>query len=187
MSPKARVFIRPVLILAIAGSLQAQTKLAVVNMNSALIATKDGQKAASELNAKRAAKSKEFEQKQTEILALQDQLTKGVNTLSEAAKNALFASIAARKKTFQREAEDAQADLEADEQKLLQQLGEKILAVVQRYAHDHGYAMVVDAGANTSPVLYASAGIDITKEIVEQYDQSSAAPPPTPANQPPAK
>jgi outer membrane protein len=179
--------VRSVLILAIAGSLPAQTKLAVVNMNSALIATKDGQKAASELNAKRAAKSKEFEQKQTEILALQDQLTKGANTLSEAAKNALFASIAARKKTFQREAEDAQADLEADEQKLLQQLGEKILAVVQRYAHDHGYSMVVDAGANTSPVLYASAGIDITKEIVELYDQSSAAPPPAPANQPPAK
>jgi len=179
--------VRSVLILAIAGSLQAQTKLAVVNMNRALIATKDGQKAASELNAKRAAKSKEFEQKQTEIFALQDQLTKGANTLSEAAKNALFASIAARKKTFQREAEDAQADLEADEQKLLQQIGEKILAVVQRYAHDHGYSMVVDAGANTSPVLYASAGIDITKEIVELYDQSSAAPPPAPANQPPAK
>jgi outer membrane protein len=196
MSLKTWVFIRPVLVMAvlilavfmaIAGSLQAQTKLAVVNMNSTLIATRDGQKAASELNAKRAAKSKEFEQKQKEIFALQDQLTKGANTLSEAAKNALFASIAARKKTFQREAEDAQADLEADEQKLLQRLGEKILAVVQRYAHEHGYAMVVDAGANTSPVLYAAAGIDITKEIVEQYDQSSAAPPPTPANQSPAK
>ena len=72
--------VRSVLILAIAGSLPAQTKLAVVNMNSALIATKDGQKAASELNARRAAKSKEFEQKQTEIFALQDQLTKGANS-----------------------------------------------------------------------------------------------------------
>ena len=91
---------------------------------------------------------------------MQDQLSKGANTLSEAAKNALFASIAARKKSCRREAEDAQADLEADEQKILQQLGEKILAVVQRYAHENGYAMVLDVGANNSPVL------DITKEIV---------------------
>jgi outer membrane protein len=186
MRLKTRVFIGPALILAIAWSLQAQTKLGIVNMNSALIATRDGQKVASELNARRATKSKEFEQKQTEILALQDQLSKGANTLSAAAKNALFASIAARKKTYQREAEDAQADLEADEQKILQQLGEKILAVVQRYAHENGYTMVVDVGANTSPVLYASAGIDITKEIVELYDKSSAAPP-VPANKPTAK
>jgi len=177
MSLKTRVFIRPVLILAIACSLQAQAKLGVINMNSALIATRDGQKAASQLNARRAAKSKEFGQKQAEILALQDQLSKGASTLSEAAKNALFASIAAKKKSYQREAEDAQADLEADEQKTLQQLGEKILAVIQRYAHENGYTMVVDVGANASPVLYASAGIDITKEIVELYDKSSAAPP----------
>jgi hypothetical protein len=46
--------------------------------------------------------------------------------------------------------------------------------------------MVVDVGANTSPVLYASAAIDITKEIVELYDKGSAALP-VPANKPTAK
>ena len=96
-----------------------------------------------------------------------------------------FASIATKKKTFQREAEDAQADLQSDEQKILQQLGEKILAVVQRYAHDNGYTMVVDVGSNTSPVLYAAAGIDITKEIIDLYDKSS--PSPAPSEKPQAK
>ena len=96
------------------------------------------------------------------------------------AENALYASIAGRKKTVQREMEDAQADLQTDEQKILQRLGEKILAVVQRYAHDNGYTMVVDVGGNTSPVLYASASIDITKEIIELYDKSATAPPPPP-------
>lgn len=72
--------------------------------------------------------------------------------------------------------EDAQADFQTGEQQILQQLGEKILAVVQRYAHDNGYTMVVDVGANTSPVLYASASIDITKDIIELYDKSAATP-----------
>ena len=82
--------------------------------------------------------------------------------------------------------EDAQADFQADEQKILQRLGEKILAVVQRYAHDNGYTMVVDVGVNTSPVLYASASIDITKEIIELYDKSATTPPP-PSEKTPAK
>jgi outer membrane protein len=183
MNFKFKVLMWPMLPLALALGVQAQTKLAIVNMNGALIGTRDGHQAVSDLNAKQVAKSKEFEQKQTEILGLQEQLNKGANTLSEAGKNALFASIAARKKTVQREMEDAQAELQTDEQKILQQLGEKILAVVQRYAHDNGYTMVVDVGANTSPVLYASDRIDITKEIIELYDKSSAAPP-TPAKPP---
>ena len=186
MNLRTRVLMRSGLLLAMTLGMQAQTKLAIVNMNGALIGTRDGQKAVSELNAKRAIRGKEFEGKQNEILALQDQLNKGVNTLSEAAKNALYASIAAKKKTVQREMEDAQTDLEADEQQILQRLGQKILAVVQRYAHDNGYTMVVDVGANTSPVLYASANIDITKEIIELYDRNATASPPTPGK-PPAK
>jgi outer membrane protein len=189
MNFRTRMLLSGMFSLTLALPSQAQTKLAIVNMNNALIGTRDGRKAVSELRAKEAAKSKEFEQKQNEILALQDQFDKGANTLSEAARNALFAGIAAKKKTVQREMEDAQADLQADEQKILQQLGEKILAVVQRYARDHGYTMVVEVGANTSPVLYAADDIDITKDVIEVYDKSalydkSAAPPA--ANQPPA-
>jgi outer membrane protein len=185
MSLKTRLLLCPVL-LAFTVGLQAQTRLAIVNMNGAMIATREGQTAVSQLNAKRAAQGNEFEHKRKEILTLQDQLSQGVNTLGDAAKNALYASIAAKKKAYQRKIEDAQIDLEAGEQKLLQQLGEKILAVVQRYAHDNGYTMVVDVSPNTGPVLYASADIDITKEIVALYDQTTAAPPPAP-QKPPAK
>jgi outer membrane protein len=186
MNFKALVLAGQILALAIPFVLQAQTKLAIINMNGVLAATRDGHSAVSELNARRAARSKEFEQKQSEILALQDQFNKGSNTLNESAKNALNATIAARTKAVRREMEDAQTELQDDEQKILQQLGEKILAVVQRYAHDQGYAMVVDVGANASPVLYASADIDITKEVVELYDKSSAAQTP-PSSKPTTK
>jgi outer membrane protein len=184
MNLKIRIARLGALSLTLALACQAQTKLATINITSALAATRDGQKAVSELNARQVAKSKEFEQKQNEIVALQDQLNKGVNTLSDAAKNALIASIAARKKTVQRAIEDAQADFQTDEQKILRELGEKILAVVQRYAHDNGYIMVVDVGSNTSPVLYASTSIDITKQIIELYDKGTPAPP---RNKPPGQ
>lgn len=182
---KSKVFLLPVLALAVTLTAQAQQgKFAVINIQGAIISTKDGQKAAAELNAKTAPKKRELEQKQNEINALQDQLNKGSNTLSDTAKNDIYKSIEAKKKNLQREVEDAQADLEADQQKLLQQLGQKILAVIEKYARDNSITMVVDVSSPQTPVLYASPSVDITKEIIELYDKnassgSGSAPAPT--------
>jgi outer membrane protein len=180
-----------VLALAVTLTAQAQQgKIAVINIQGAIISTKDGQKAAAELNAKTAPKKKELEQRQNDINSLQDQLNKGSNTLSDSAKSDIYKNIEAKKKNLQREVEDAQADLEADQQKLLQQLGQKILAVIEKYSRDNGFTLVVDVSSPQTPVLYASPSIDITKEIIELYDKSTAgasAPAPTPTtSKPPA-
>jgi len=172
---KSTFFVCPALILAAAIGAQAQNKVAVINIQGAIVSTKDGQKAASELNAKTAPKKKELDQKQSDINAMQDQLNKGQNTLSETAKNDLYKNIEQKKKTLQRDVEDAQADLEQEQQKVLQGLGQKMLAVIQRYALDNGYVMVVDVSNPQTPVLYASPAIDITKDIIELYDKSTAA------------
>jgi outer membrane protein len=189
LTVKSTVFLWPMLALALTSTAQAQQgKFAVINIQGAIISTKDGQKAAAELNAKTAPKKKELEQKQNEINSLQDQLNKGSNTLSDSAKNDLYKNIETKKKSLQREVEDAQADLEADQQKLLQQLGQKILAVIEKYSRDNGITMVVDVSSQQTPVLYASPSIDITKEIIELYDKSTAASgAPAPASAPPPK
>src|ERR1700730_3217770 len=155
---------------------QAQNagKVAVINIQGAIISTKDGQKAASELSAKTEPKKKELEQKQNEINGLQDQFNKGQNTLSDTTKNDLYKNIELKKKNLQRDVEDAQAELEQDQQKILQQLGQKMIAVIERYARDNSYTLVVDVSNPQTPVLYASPSIDITKEIVELYDKSAA-------------
>ncbi len=166
-----------VVLLAAGFLAHAQTagKVAVINIQGAIISTKDGQKAASELDAKTQPKKKELEQKQNEINTLQDQFNKGQNTLSEATKNDLYKNIEQKKKSLQRDVEDAQAELEQDQQKILQQLGQKMMAVIERYAKDNAYTLVVDVSNPQTPVLYASPSIDITKEIVELYDKSNAA------------
>src|ERR1700723_751219 len=184
---KSKLFLWPGLALAVTLTAQAQQgKFAVINIQGAIISPKDGQKAAAELNAKTAPKKKELEQKQNEINSLQDQLNKGSNTLSDTAKNDLYKNIEAKKKNLQREVEDAQADLEADQNKLLQQLGQKILAVIEKYSRDNGFTLVVDVSSPQTPVLYASPSIDITKEIIELYDKNTAAGAPAPATPAPA-
>ena len=184
-----KVFLWPVLALAASLTVQAQSKVAAINIQAAIIGTKDGQKAAAELQAKMQPKKRELEQRQSDINALQDQLNKGQNTLSETAKSDLYKNIEAKKKTLQRQMEDAQADLEADQNKLMQQLGQKIVAVIERYARDNGYTMVVDVGNPQTPVIYASPSVEITKEVIELYDKaatSASAPAAAPAAKPPA-
>ena len=52
-----------------------------------------------------------------------------------------------------------------------------MMAVIEKYAKDNGYTMILDVGNPNTPVLYASSGIDITQDIVSLYDKSPAPPP----------
>ena len=167
------------LVLAAASvTIQAQSqpgKVAVIYFQGAIVGTKDGQKAVAELDSKAAPKKKELETKQSDVNALQDQLTKGQNTLSDASKAELYKNIELKKKALTRDYEDAKEDIDQEQQKLLQQLAQKMNAVIERYARDHGLSMVVDVSSQQSPIIYASPTIDITKEIIELYDQNAPA------------
>ncbi|HEY6391409.1 MAG TPA: OmpH family outer membrane protein [Bryobacteraceae bacterium] len=185
---KSKLFVGFTLAVATALAANAQgppTKVAVISIQGAIAATKDGQKAIAELDSKAAPKRKELDQKQTDINNLKDQLNKGANTLSEATKTELYKSIQQKTTSLQRDFEDAQADMDQEQQKILQQLGQKILAVIERYARDNGFAMVVDVSSPQTPVMYASPSIDITKEIIDLYDKNSATmSTPAPATKP---
>jgi outer membrane protein len=71
--------------------------------------------------------------------------------------------------------EDAQAELQQEQDRLIQDLSQKIMVVLDKYAKDNGYMLVLDVSSPQNPVLFASNTIDITKEIVDLYDKSSAA------------
>ena len=157
------------------------TKVGVVNIQAALIATKDGQKAASELEGRRAPKTKDLEKKQTEIRTLQESLNRGGNAMSETAKAELVRSIDVKTKSFNRELEDAQAEWDQEQQKVLQELGQKMMAIIDKYAKDNGYLVILDVSNPQTPVLYASNTIDITKDIVDQYDKNAGSLAPAPS------
>jgi outer membrane protein len=150
----------------------APTKVAVIQIQAALVSTKEGQKAAAELETKMGPRKKELDGKQAELKDLQDKLQRGGNTLSDTAKEDLTRNIDQKTKSFNRQVEDAQAELEAEQQKLLQQLGQKMMQVIDKYAQSNGYSIVLDVSNPNTPVLYASNTIDITKEVIDMYDKT---------------
>ena len=174
-------------IVALAASAFAQpTKVGVINIQNAIVSTQDGQKAIKTLEEKSAPRRKDLEAKQGAIAALQNTLKTSSNTASEDTKRKLAGDIDAKTKSFNRDVEDAQAEAEADQAKLLNEIGGKMMAVIDKYATDKGYALVIDVSAQQSPVLYASNSVDITRDIVGLYDKNApiAAGAPAPAPMP---
>lgn len=167
---------------------QAQpTKVGIIHIQNAIISTKDGQKAAAELQNKFDPKRKELEKKQNEIAALQEQLRRGANTLSEEARQKLIREIDAKRRALERETEDAQTEFDQEQQKILQELGGRLMEVIDKYARDHGFALILDVSSPQTPVLYAANSIDITQAIVELYDKYSPSSTSTAPATPPAK
>ena len=173
-------------------TMSAPTKVGVIQIQAALAATKEGQKAAAELETKLAPRKKELEGKQSEIKDLQDRLAKGGNTLSDSAKEDLTRNIDTKTKSYNRQLEDAQAALEQEQQKLVNVLGQKMMAVIDKFAQQNGFAIVLDVSNQNTPVLYASNTVDITKEVIDLYDKTvftatpAAARPAAPAASKPA-
>jgi outer membrane protein len=155
------------------------TKVGIIDIQRAIIQTKDGQKAAADINTKFEPKRKEMDGKQAELKQMEQQYRTGANTMSDEAKQKLMRDIDQRRKQLQRQTDDAQAELDAEQQRILQDLGQKLMAVVTRYANERGFALILDvSNAANTPVLYASNSIDITRDIVELYDKQTSAPAP---------
>lgn len=171
-------FVIPALALAaLAAHAQAQvpTKIGVINIQQAIVSTKDGQKAAGELQTKFAPKKDELEKAQTEINTLQDQLKKGSATMSDDAKNQRMREIDSKTTSLKRSSEDFDSDVQEAEGKLMQELGQKIMKVVDKYAADNGFAVIIDVSNPQTDVLWRATAVDITADIVGLYDKANPA------------
>jgi outer membrane protein len=193
---------------ALGGAAFAQAppaKIGTISIQQAIIGTKDGQKAVQQLQAKVEPKRKELEAKQAQIAQMEDQQRKSANTASAETLRKLATDIEQSKKSLQRMAEDAEAESQQEQGKLLNELGGRIMQVIDKYSRDNAFTIILDvSNQQTSPVLWVANGVDITADVIKLYDSSSpstlapapaAAPPaakppaatPAPATPPPAK
>jgi outer membrane protein len=184
---KRSSIISTVALCCLALSAQAQqppAKVGVISIQGAIVGTKDGHKASQELDAKFIPKNKEFDTRRNELAQLQDQYNKGGTVMAEEKRNQLVRDIDEKKKRLERDMQDTEEDLKAEQQKVLQGLGQRMMAVIEKYAKDSGYSMILDVSNPNTPVLYASSGIDITQDIIALYDKTSSNGAPTGATAP---
>jgi len=167
----------------------APQKVGVIQIQSAMVSTKDGQKAVQELNVRLQPRKTALDHKAAEVRELQDRLQRGGAAMSETAKQDLARQVDAKTKNYNRDMQDAQDEYEQENRKLLQDLSGKMTSVIDRYAADHGFAVILDVSNPNTPVMYVSNTVDVTRDIIDLYDKMITVPngpPTTPAEAKPA-
>ncbi len=154
------------------------TKIAIIAFQPAVMQTNEGQRNFSELQKKYEPKRQQLKQMSDEIDGLKKQLQSAGNNLSDTERQNRLRTIDDKEKEYQRLGEDTQNDFQQDLQQTYQQLAEKVYNVLQAYAQQNGYSVVIDSSAQSSPVLWASEATNITNAVIQAYNQKSGVPAP---------
>ena len=163
----------------LASTAPAQTAMALLNVQEAIQRTAEGQKLIKQLETKYEPTRVALESKNADLAQKRDQLQKGANTMSDAARRALAREIQKAETDLQREAEDARGEFGREQNELFNSVGQKMMAVIDKYSKEKGFQIVMDISNPQSPILYAVNEVNITAAIITAYDQqhpvSSAA------------
>jgi outer membrane protein len=151
-------------------------RIAVVDLQGAVLQTKDGQKAAGEMKAKFGPKEEEMSKRNQDLQAKEAQYQKTAATMSDTARAGAEHEIQDLQKVIQRDTEEARADVQAEENRLFGPVMQKMQAVMQKYAADNKFTMIVDISAQPNNLLYADKSANITAEVIALYDKSEGAP-----------
>jgi len=148
------------------------TRVAILNVQQAVLNTADGKKATADLTAKFTPRRSVLEKKTADIQTMQEQARKGGATMSEDAKAKIARDIESAQKSLQRDSEDFDADVQQEENKIMGDVGEKLMNIVAKYAQQNGIALVLNVSDPNTPVLWIDQSIEITQDIVRLYDQA---------------
>jgi outer membrane protein len=153
-------------------------KIAVIAFQLAVAQTNEGLRDFADLEKKYAPKEAALKSLSDEIDNLTRQLQAQSASLSEVERNSRAKIIDEKKKQLDRDTEDARNDFQQDMQDIFEGLQSKVYDVMQSYAEQQGYTLVLDVSQQQSPVLYAINGTNITKQVIDAYNLKSGVPAP---------
>ncbi len=174
-------------------------KVGVLNIRGAIGTTAEGKQAQAELQSQFAPRQGEIENMNKQIGDLQQRLQAGQGKLSPDEETRLRQQGTRLAAQLERKQTEYQEDVNSALGEVQDRVGRKMVDVLDRYARENGYSVILDTSAQNTPILYAATQVDVTADIVRLYDQAyplksgaGTQPKPTtpkpaaPATQPPA-
>lgn len=167
MRPIRWIFAAALCAVALPQQAAAQTKVAVVDFQTALLNTAEIQKKAAELEAKYKPRQDEIEQLSQELQEIQTKLQSAAADQAQS----IQAEGERKQRRAQRLSEDLQSDVEFDRQGILAAAGSQMRAVIQALRTEKEVDLIVDI----SGVLAFDAAIDLTQAATAAYDAKHPA------------
>ncbi len=158
-------------------------RIAVIAFQLAVAQTNEGQRDFADLQKKYAPKESALKTLSTDVDTLTKQLQTQGTTMAEAERAAKAKDLDDKKKQLDRDSEDDRNDFQQDMQDMYNGLASKVYDVMQSYAEQHGFTLILDISQQQSPVLFASNESNITKQVIDAYNVKSGIPAPPSATQ----
>jgi outer membrane protein len=158
-------------VLCPATTLLAQAKVAIVNMQKAVIESAEIKKAQGEMEVKYRPRQAQMEKLQGEIRQLQQQLQSMAGKLTPSAEQDLTVQGQRKQKEMQRLGEDLQADVDRERNEILARTSQRMQEVVRKLADVKGLDVVVDANST----IFFKPALEITADVIAAYDKAYPA------------
>jgi outer membrane protein len=180
-------FLSPIL----SAQAQGPVRIGVINIQQAISSTAEGKQAAAELETQFAARQQELDTLGKQVNDVRQRLNSGAS-MTDDERQRLNLQGTRLTQRLDRKSNEFQEDVNAAQLERVNEIGRKMVAVINRYATEGNYTAILDSSAQSSPVLFAAKNVDVTQDIVRLYDQAnpgkaSAPSAPKPTTPPPAK
>ena len=147
-------------------------KVGVINIRGAIGSTAEGKQAQAELQSQFAPRQTELENLNKQIEDLRQRLAACQGKCSQDEIQRLTTQGQRLTQQFDRKNNELTEDSNAALGDVMDRIGRKMVDVLDRYARENGYTMVLDSSAQNNPILYASPQTEVTQDIVRLYDQA---------------
>jgi len=145
-------------------------KVGVINIRQAIASTAEGKQAGAELQSQFAPRQSELEAMNKQISDVRQRLDAGGQKLSQEETTRLTRQGELLTRQMQRKQDEYQEDVNAAQSEVFDRIGRKMVDVLDRYARENNFNVILDSSAQNTPILFASTNIDITQDIVRLFD-----------------
>jgi outer membrane protein len=145
---------------------QAQTKVAVVDVQRAVMQSEDGLRAQATLKKVFDSRQQELNKKQQDLAKQKEEIEKQAKTLSRDAYQKRAEEWQKQMMELQAVFVDYNKELEKKQRELTEPILEKIMAVVKRMAAAEGFDVVIDKNA----AAFVKSELDLTDRLIQQYN-----------------
>ena len=160
-----------VLVVLAAGTMAAQAKVAIIDLQKAVLNTAEIKKAQAELETKFRPRQQAMAKLEQDLQQIQTQLQTGAAKMTQAQADDLQATGTRKQRELQRLGEDLQADVDRERNDILQRSGQRMTDVVKKLAEEKGLDVVIEA----SNAIFFKPTFDLTADATTAYDKTFPA------------
>ena len=147
-------------------------KVGVLNVRAAILGTSEGKLAQAELQTQFAPRQTELENMNKQINDMRQRLAACEGKCSQEEIARLTTQGQRFAQQLERKQNEMQEDANAAQADVFERLGRKMNDVLDRYARENGYVVLLDYSAQNTPIVNFSNQADVTQDIVRLYDQA---------------